>query len=233
MAKARIMTAGLAMAAASATITQPAAAQQYEKNGRACVGDLCLGDGLDALSGVTWDTALSTSDKQPSRTRSTGRGETNRVTKRYRGSVAGIIGYLADGRFDNGALAGMAKITAACETQTMQGTFTTASGNPTTVLVSMQSVPGNPAAHQWVIRRITRKVPAATGAAIDSAKASLEQRYSAFTSRNRAPGGDMLQMNSFSGFQYTLSAPSVPNEAGLLKQHPACGGNGGGPVSID
>ena len=43
----------------------------------------------------------------------------------------------------------------------------------------------------------------------------------------------MLQVNSFSGFQYTLSAPVVPNEAALLKQHTACGGAGGGPVSID
>ena len=101
------------------------------------------------------------------------------------------------------------------------------------MLVSMVSVPGNPNQHRWEVRRISRKVPGASGAAIDAAEDQLEQRYRAFTSRNRAPGGDMLQFNSFSGFQYTLSAPSVPNEAALLKQHTACGGNGGGPVSID
>ena len=63
---------------------------------------------------------------------------------------------------------------------------------------------------------------------VEAAEDQLEQRYAAFTSRNRAPGGDMLQFNNFSGFQYTLSAPAVPNERALLRQHTACGGNGGG-----
>ncbi len=211
-------------------------AAQYSKDGRACVDNLCLGDGIEALEGVQWDTAIkpgSERSPEPSKSRSLRRGETNRVNGRYRGSFAGIIGYLADGRFDNGALAGMKGVTAACETQTMQGTFTSAGGNPTTVLVSMQADPANPNTHKWVIRRISRKVPNATGAALKAAEDQLEERYKAFTSRYRAPGGDMLQMNSYSGFQYTLSAPSVPNEAAVLKQHTACGGNGGGPVSID
>ncbi|WP_298469125.1 hypothetical protein [uncultured Erythrobacter sp.] len=209
---------------------------QYAKEGRACVDNLCLGDGIEALEGVQWDTAIkpgSERNPEPSKSRSLGRGETNRTNNRYRGSFAGIIGYLADGRFDNGALAGMKGVTAACETQTMQGTFTSGGGNPTTVLVSMTAEPGNPNAHRWVIRRISRKVPNAVGAAGDAAKKQLEERYRAFTSRYRAQGGDMLQVNSFSGFQYTLSAPSVPNEAALLKQNTACGGAGGGPVSID
>lgn len=211
-------------------------AQSYEKDGRACLDNLCLGDGIDALEGVTWDTAIkpgSERSPEPSRTRALGRGETNRVRSRYRGSFDGIIGYLADGRFDNGALAGMRGVSAACETQSMQGTFTSASGNPTTVLVSMVALPDNPGAHRWEIRRMSRKVPNAVGAARDAAKAQLEERYRNFTSRYRKPGGDMLQINSFSGFQYTLAAPAVPNEAALLKQHTACGGAGGGPVSID
>ncbi len=208
-------------------------AQEYQRGGRACLDGLCLGDGIDALEGITWDTAMSTSGDGASRTRSVGRGETNRINNRYRGSFSGIIGYLADGRFDNGALAGMRGVTAACETQSMQGTYTSASGNPTTVLVSMVSDPANPNSHRWEIRRITRRVPGATGAAVQAAEDQLEQRYSMFTSRNRAPGGDMLQFNNFSGFQYTLSAPAVPNEQAVLRQHTACGGNGGGPVSID
>ena len=216
-------------------MTVPAAAQ-YEKNGRACVDSLCLGDGIEALESVQWDTAIkpgSERSPEPSRSRSLGRGETNRTNNRYRGSFAGIVGYLADGRFDNGALAGMKSVTAACEPQSMQGTFTSAGGNPTTVLVSMVANPSNPNEHRWEIRRISRKVPNAVGAAGDAAKVQLEERYKAFTSRYRAPGGDMLQVNSFSGFQYTLSAPAVQYEAASLKQHTACGGAGGGPVSID
>lgn len=211
-------------------------AAQYEKNGRACLDNMCLGDGIDALEGVQWDTAIrpgSERSPEPSKSRSLGRGETNRTNNRYRGSFSGIIGYLADGRFDNDALAGLKGVTAACETQSLQGTFTSTGGNPTTVLVSMVANPSNPNEHRWEIRRISRKVPNAVGAARDAAKSQLEERYRAFTSRYRAPGGDMLQVNAFSGFQYTLSAPSVPNEAALLKQHKACGGAGGGPVSID
>lgn len=97
----------------------------------------------------------------------------------------------------------------------------------------MVAAPGDPDTHRWEIRRISRKVPNAVGAAADAAKTQLEQRYSAFTSRNRKPVEDMLQINSFSGFQYTLAAPAVPYESALLKQHTACGGAGGGPVSID
>lgn len=231
----RIVAATL-LCAAMGAMPGPVLAQQYEKSGRACVDTLCLGDGIDALETIQWDTAIKPGTErspEPSRSRTLGRGDRNRVDGRYRGSFAGIIGYLADGRFDNGALAGMRGVTAACETQSMQGTFTSASGNPTTVLVSMVAAPNDPSTHRWEIRRISRKVPNAVGAAGEAAKAQLEERYKAFTSRYRAPGGDMLQMNSFSGFQYTLSAPAVPYEQALMKQHPACGGNGGGPVSID
>ena len=229
-------TALVGIAALAAGFAALPLAAQYERNGRACVDGLCLGDGIEALEGVQWDTAIrpgSERSPEPSKSRSLGRGETNRINNRYRGSFSGIVGYLADGRFDNGALAGMKGVSAACETQSMQGTFTSAGGNPTTVLVSMVANPGNPGEHRWEIRRISRKVPNAVGAARDAAKTQLEERYRAFTSRYRAPGGDMLQVNSFSGFQYTLSAPAVPNEAALLKQHTACGGAGGGPVSID
>ena len=232
-----IRTTAFALGATLAAFgaTTPAAAQ-YEKNGRACVDGICLGDGIEALEAIQWDTAIKPGTErspEPSKSRSLGRGETNRTNNRYRGSFSGIIGYLADGRFDNGALAGLKGVTAACETQSMQGTFTSAGGNPTTVLVSMVAAPGDPNTHRWEVRRISRKVPNAVGAARDAAKTQLEERYKAFTSRYRAPGGDMLQVNSFSGFQYTLSAPAVPNEAALLKQHTACGGAGGGPVSID
>jgi hypothetical protein len=235
MTFAKLMT-GMGVAAALGIIPVALSAQQYEKDGRACVDSLCLGDGIDALETIEWDRAIkpgSERNPEPSRTRALGRGETNRVANRYRGSFAGITGYLADGRFDNGALAGMRGVTAACEPQSMQGTYTSASGNPTTVLVSMVAVPDNPGQHRWEIRRISRKVPNAVGAAGDAAKKQLEERYRAFTSRYRAPGGDMLQVNNFSGFQYTLSAPAIPYEQALMKQHPACGGNGGGPVSID
>ena len=233
MRNSAMILAGIGLAAGLGAA--PALAQ-YEENGRACVDSLCLGDGIEALESVQWDTAIkpgSERNPQPSRSRSLGRGETNRTNNRYRGSFSSIIGYLADGRFDNGALAGMKGVTAACETQSMQGTFTSAGGNPTTVLVSMVANPSNPNEHRWEIRRISRKVPNAVGAAGDAAKKQLEERYKAFTSRYRAPGGDMLQVNSFSGFQYTLSAPAVPYEAASLKQHTACGGAGGGPVSID
>ena len=213
-----------------------ALAQEYSRGGRACLEELCLGDGLAELGAIEWDTAMSSSGNGASRTRSVGRGESNRIANRYKGNTAGIVGYLADGRFDNGALAGMARITAACETQSMQGNYTTASGNPTLVLVSMVADPADPGVHRWEVRRISRKVPgAATREQQDAAKASLEERYADFTSRGRMQSGatDMLQTNSYSGFQYTLSAPAVPNEAASLKQHRACGGNGGGPVSLD
>jgi hypothetical protein len=215
-------------------------ASDYERDGRACLKELCVGDGLDALGKIAWDTAVSPASEREGTTvgkRPVGRGETNRVKKRYRGEVDGILAYLADGRFDSEALAGLAKIEAACETQSLQGTYTTASGNPTVVLLSMTADPEDLSSHRWEVRRISRKIPAVgTAQQAEETKAALEERYAPFTSkgRSRAEGPvDMLQVNNFSGFQFTLSAPAVPNEGGLLKQHPACGGSGGGKVSLD
>ena len=211
-------------------------AQEYSRNGRACLQELCVGDSLDALEKINWDTAMSPSGDGASGSRDVGRGDTNSVTRRYRGDTEGMIGYLADGRFDNGALAGMARINAACETQSLQGKYTTQSGNPTLVLVSMVTDPDELSSHSWEVRRISRKIPAiGTAQQAEEAKQSLEQRYEDFTSRGRMTSGatDMLQINTYSGFQFSLSAPAVPNEAGLLKQHPACGGTGGKGVSLD
>jgi hypothetical protein len=220
----------------AASFSLAATAQEYSRNGRACIEELCLGDGLQALANIQWDTAMSTSGDGASASRSVGRGETNSTAARYRGNTDGIVGYLADGRFDNGALAGMGNIAAACETQTMQGSYTTASGNPTSVIVSMVAVPDDLSSHRWEVRIISRKIPAVgTAEQAQSAKKSLEQRYADFTSRGRMLSGatDMFQENNYSGFQYTLRAPAVPNEPNLLKQHPDCGGSGGGTVSLD
>ena len=69
-------------AVALASVSSVSIAQTYEKNGRACVDGICLGDGLSALEGIQWDTAIkpgSDRNPEPSRTRSLGRGETNRT----------------------------------------------------------------------------------------------------------------------------------------------------------
>jgi hypothetical protein len=220
---------------AQSTAVQTSDSSPYDRNGRACLEELCLGDGLEALAKIDWDVAGYTADK-PSGTRPVDRGETNRFTNRYRGDVTGLIGYFADSKFDNSALPKMAKIVAACETQYVQGTYTSPSGNPTTVLVSMTASAATPEDQRWMVTNIKRQIPSATSPQqITDAKASLEQRYSRFVLRNRAKSGasDMFQTNTGSGFQFTLSAASTPNESSVLRQHPACGGTGSAPAKID
>lgn len=97
----------------------------------ACIDTICLGDGLEALGTVTWDIARQRSNKAnppPTKGRAITSGETAMIARRYRGNTAPAQSYLADEKFDGGALAALAGITAACEAHYLTGYYTTASG---------------------------------------------------------------------------------------------------------
>ncbi|MCB2066704.1 MAG: hypothetical protein KDE15_08710 [Erythrobacter sp.] len=226
----KAISAAAASLLVSSLFAAPAQAQ-YQRGGRACLEELCLGDGLAELSAITWDTARGYGDG-PAGTRSVSPQETGRMERRYRGDITGLVGYFADSKFDNGALARMGNVIAACEHQYQTGTYTTASGNLTTVTVAMQSDPNTPADQRWTVTGITRALPTGmTPAQATEARATLEARYGDFTirGRQRSGFGDLFTINQGA---YTLRAPTMQNESYVLSQHPACSGRTG-PVSID
>ncbi|MGE3690929.1 MAG: hypothetical protein AB7F98_06075 [Novosphingobium sp.] len=195
---------------------------------RVCVDSICLGDGLDSLSTVTWETARQRSNlanPPPTAGRAITRGESTMIARRWRGAQPGIHAYLADEKFDGGALAGLAKIVAACEHHYLLGKYVTPSGNRTEIELAMRADPNDQSIQRWTVQRIVRQFPNARSTAHkQEATAQIRARYG-----NRVT---ISEGNGILHFQTRL--PTVQNESGTLSAHPACGGNGGkGSASID
>ncbi len=219
-AAAILLAGGLAGSVAS-----PVGAQS-DRPGQ-CIDGLCLGDGLEALGKIKWETAMDSvgSRALPSGTRPLSRGDISQAQGRFKGETKGIEGYLADKTFDNKTLPGLAKIKAVCSPTFLKGMFKSASGNPTKVEIAMYADPDNMAVQRWKVRSILREVPGAT---------TIEQRKQAAEQVRQRYGDTVrLQDNNGTTFNFSFRLPAVSFETGTLEQHPACGGNGGGPASID
>jgi hypothetical protein len=215
-----------APAAPSNPVPGTATTAQSGGGGKQCIDDLCLGDGLEALGKFNWETAYEGPARgaQPSGTRPLSRGDISRAEGRFHGNTQGVQGYLADKTFDKGALAGLARITAVCSPTFLTGVFKSESGNPTKVEIAMVADPANLSVQRWIVRSILREVPSAT---------TREQRQQA-AAQVRARYGDSVRLEEGNAvFNYSFRLPAISYEAGTLEQHPACGGSGGGPASID
>lgn len=206
-------------------------AQEFEKNGLPCVAELCLGDGLAELSKVHWERAKNTfSDpKKPlyTSTRKLSDGEIKLVKSVFRGDVGSVAPFLKDNLFDSGALAALSRITAACSRHELIGTYTTQSGNPTRVGISLIPNQTDTTKHQWTVISITRSFPTAVS---NEQKAEVEsqlaERYAAFDirkTRNAKPGEGRFDWN-FGSFGFNLLLWRGIEEGNRMKLHPACSG---------
>lgn len=205
----------------------PPVAPPKAEGGKLCVDEICLGDGLEALAGYDWKQALEryTPTPTPSAGRAVSGAESSRITRRYRGDFSAVSGYLVDEQFDAGALAGLAKVTSACEAHYLTGVYVSSGGNPTTVEIALRPAADDLTTQRWTVRAIMREIPSAgTSAQRDQAAAEVRARY-----------GKGVVINSHHGgtFNFTMRLPPLMNESATLAQHPACGGNGGAKVSID
>lgn len=215
----------------SFVIAAQCSAQEFEKNGLPCVSEICLGDGLVELSKVHWDRAKNpfSDPKRPLYTsaRKLNDGELGLVKSVFRGDVVSVAPFLKDNFFDSGALAGLARVTAACARHELIGTYTTQSGNPTRVGISLIPNQTDTTKHQWTVVSITRSFPAAVS---NEQKAEVEsqlaERYAAFDIRktaNAKPGEGLFNWN-FGSFGFHLLLWRGIEEGNRMKLHPACGG---------
>lgn len=214
----------------TATLCQ---AQQVVKNGLPCVAEICLGDGLPELGKVQWDRAKNpfSDPKKPFYTasRKLTALEMGMVQAQFRGNLNPVSAFLADGLFDSGSLPGLARITAACNKNTLFGTYTTASGNPTRVGISLIPIKSDPTRHQWTVTTIVRTLPAVVSSQqIAEAKTELNARYKDFDSNRLGlprPGEGRFAYNLASDFGFHFFLMPETDELDRMKMHPACGGS--------
>jgi hypothetical protein len=218
-------------------------AQSYEKNGLPCIAELCVGDGLEELSKIKWERAKSAFSLMGKPdyvgSRPIGASDITTVKQIYRGDVSRAVPYLSYEAFDAKAIPLLASITAACGRKELQGTFTTESGNPTTVKIALLTDKNDAAIQRWAIISISRSFPAAISAVQQAdIRKQLDERYGRFSvSRGRQTGVDATyaihEADPVLGgkFGFSLFSNQRPNDYGRYLQNPACGGKQ--KVSID
>jgi hypothetical protein len=150
-------------------------AQQFVRNGLPCVAEICLGDGLAELSKVQWDRVKV--DK-------VSEGYMKLLRDQFRGDLVQAAPFLRHNFFDSAALSPLSRVTADCggSASDLTGTYTTQSGNPTTVRIAL--IPRSKtdtSKHQWTVISISRSYPAAvSNKQKEQIEAQLAERYRAF-----------------------------------------------------
>lgn len=209
-------------------------AQDLVKKGLPCVAEICLGDGIAELSKVQWDRAKNpfSNPQKPlyTSTHKISEGEMNILQSRFRGDLVQAAPYLYKNLFDSVALSSMARVAAACEWNELIGTYTTQSGNPTRVGISMTASQADTSKQQWTVMSIVRTFPAAVSNEQKAqVEAQLTERYHAFGAnnwniQNPKQGEGRFSFNRGSSFGFTMTLFGGIEEMNRMKLHPACGG---------
>jgi len=234
--KTYLMGAGLILTCASAF------AQNYEKNNLPCIAEVCLGDGLSELAGINWERARYAMMMGGKPSYADAAKISPRDMQNLRQSFPGVsqpaANYLQVQSFDKKALDALKKVTAACREQELEGRFTSASGNPTTVKIALLPDKGDVKIQRWTVIGISRNFPEVKSDTQQvEARKQLDERYGRF-SVNRGIQKGVNAMYSVNedpyksgkyGFNLSMS-PDIKDQE-RYRQHPACGG--GKPVSIE
>lgn len=226
-------------AAVTAFVASASFAESFEKNGMPCVAEICLGDELGELQKVRWDKAQEKNPFAPNKVfysanKKLDAAQLQEVGKIFRGDLGAAAPYLADRLFDNDALPLLTKAKAACWDYGLKGTFTTASGNPTTVLIDLAPDQNTTSEHRWTVVGIDRKLPAVLSQ-VQRAEAHMQltARYASFGLKKNYPKVDFGTTGSNGGpeFSFRLRLLRSIDARDRLKMHPLCGGST--KVSVD
>jgi hypothetical protein len=213
----------------------PCQAQPLEKKGLPCVAEICLGDGIAELSKIQW-TPAQNSYKVNNKVQLTGGRKLTdddlRVLKATYPNAGEAAPFLHDKQFDATALATLARVSTACDTNELFGTFGATSDTPTRVGISLKPVAGDPGKQEWIVTTIVREFPSAvTNDDKGVITKMLNKRYAKFGAGNQnipeaKPGEGRFFPGGLSRFGFGLSMHRASDEASKMKMHPACGGVG-------
>lgn len=165
-----------AMFSAAQAVSQPA-------EDHPCVQELCIGDGLDKLRTIDWQTVAYTSERV-TRIRKEDRARRAKVFPGF--GADGVPSYLIVGKFDRDLIGSMASVSAACAPNGLEGTFISEGGHKTIVTVSL--LPTTiPERMMWRVTSISRIY---SGMERPSDRGELNQALNAKYARfvNRQPG---------------------------------------------
>lgn len=200
---------------------------EYRKNGWPCVKEICLGDGLDELRKLKWDKVSKASTMLVKRSM-------DELKNNYRGQLIASAPYLVSNagdilRFDNQTLSKLDEVIAVCtETPSLSGTFTTQSGNPTTVDIELIPTQDNNE-HKWMVVSIKREFPmVSSNIQHEEIRAQLEARYGEFKVV-KIFGRTQKRTNAEAyyvgdGYSFRLDTQFPSNISERWQLHPACGG---------
>lgn len=210
---------------------QPACfAQSMEKNGLPCVPEICLGDGLPELSKIQWAPA-QTSFKINNKVQNTSERKLSdddlKTLKAIFPSAGEAAPFLYEKQFDSSALAGLSRVTAACDVNELFGSFGSSEA-PTKVGISLSPNLTDSSRQAWTVTSIIREFP--TAVTIEQ-KADLtlllKRRYARFGAGSRElppakPGEGRFFLGGMAHFGFGLSLIRAPDEEARMKAHPLC-----------
>lgn len=201
----------------------------YEKNGMPCMDEVCLGDSLEELSKVNFDTAtMMGKGTPPVSSYKPRQNEIDMLSSKYKGNIKPISTYLSRSQFDNKTIQGLAEITATCTLgANLDGTFTSKGGNPTQVKISL--LPTSDTSKQaWIVTGIYRSyLSAKSEEQRKEVHTEMDARYNKYTKGMTKSGKPVYLYNT--GYtsnpeRVTLLLPSGLDIQNQLVLHPLCGG---------
>jgi len=210
---------------------QPACfAQSMEKNGLPCTPEICLGDGLPELSKIQW-TPAQTAFKINNKVQNTAERKLSdddlKTLKALYPSAGEAAPFLYEKQFDASALAGLSRVTAACDVNELFGSFGSSEA-PTRVGISLMPNLTDSSRQVWTVTSIIREFP--TAVTIEQ-KADLtlllKRRYAKFGAGSRElppakPGEGRFFLGGMANFGFGLSLVRTPDEETRMKVHPLC-----------
>lgn len=209
-------------------------AQDLERKGLPCVGEVCLGDGVAELSKIQWAPAQSAfkidNKAQLSAARKLSEDDMRTVKAAFP-NAGDAAPYLHFKQFDAAALPSLSRLAAACETHELFGTYGANTETPTRVGISLTPSQADPGKQVWTVTTIVREFPSALNNVQKSQITSqLNQRYAKYGAGTpnipqAKPGEARFFPSGMTRFGFGLSLIRNADEAARLRQHPVCGGD--------
>lgn len=227
------MSAKLIALSVSLLFLMPAQATEtgsLEKKGLPCVEEICLGDSIPELSKIKWLPAENpvkmTNKPLLTSARQLNDGDMMMLRATFPDpSQAGP--YFHNRQFDQGALPGLQRTRAACETNELFGTYVSPNGTTTKVGVSLLPA-ADTSHHAWTVTTISREFPGnPTNQERSLVNEELKKRYYKFGASNPSagrskPGDGLFFANGMNRAGFALSVVRSEDEGRRMKMHPAC-----------
>ena len=162
-----------------ALISTTCFAQDYIKNGRACVAEICLGDGVLELQRIKWSPVDISKIKVDEYSMAA-------LNKRFPEKLpSNLPRYLSVKKFDATSLNDLSKVTVICtdDDNMLSGEYKTSSGNSTEVLIRLLPKSKSDSNLGWQVVHIQRGTSGTayfTNEEKSSFKSQIEERYKEF-----------------------------------------------------